>query len=65
MIVPAPPPALVAQAPTDATLRKDLAHLAAAAGGRGGFVVLDGRSGGTRRRPRPTSSARSARPPSC
>ena len=44
---PAPPPALVAKAPTDATLRKDLARLAATAGGAGGFVVLDGKSGKT------------------
>jgi D-alanyl-D-alanine carboxypeptidase/D-alanyl-D-alanine-endopeptidase (penicillin-binding protein 4) len=32
---------------TDKTLRADLAHLAASAGGRGGFVVLDGKSGKT------------------
>jgi D-alanyl-D-alanine carboxypeptidase/D-alanyl-D-alanine-endopeptidase (penicillin-binding protein 4) len=49
MIVPAPPPppAIVAKAPTDATLRRDLAHLGAGAGGAGGFVVLDGKSGKT------------------
>jgi D-alanyl-D-alanine carboxypeptidase/D-alanyl-D-alanine-endopeptidase (penicillin-binding protein 4) len=43
-----PGPALAAAKPkTDATLRQDLARLAAGAGGQGGFVVLDAKSGKT------------------
>jgi D-alanyl-D-alanine carboxypeptidase/D-alanyl-D-alanine-endopeptidase (penicillin-binding protein 4) len=43
-----PGPALAAAKPkADATLRKDLARLAAGAGGKGGFVVLDAKSGKT------------------
>jgi len=46
--LPAAAPALAAPPrETDATLRQDLAHLAAGAGGQGGFVVLDGQSGKT------------------
>lgn len=52
LLVPASA-AAAAQRVTDATLDRDLTRLAAGAGGRGGFVVLDGKTGRTLAADRP------------